>query len=355
MRTEETDENIEPESENSNDNIGTHKLINLKSGTRRGSKLSPVASGAFSEMGLGLLDSDESNPSTVASDAHSVPKSILSELSSEPMSNLMPTSNFSCIESDSNTDGENVADTNSPTSEIISDESQASAEKTLVAGHPFSIHQDYTPANLIPISRTNFAGIAHSSATTSELPQSGRAIRNTSLKKHKGRSPLAIVSNNANVNVCRGNCTNLGSDADGAKASVQGGNDEDSFFMYRRHDPRAYTGEDNFTRLSDEVILSIFKWLPKKALMRCSLVNHRFNRVSQDESLWTRLDLAMKTIQPYAFGRILLRGVVILRMAQCKVSRRATRSDPQICNQFRLFNCRFRDRFSNRAKFRGNF
>lgn len=76
---------------------------------------------------------------------------------------------------------------------------------------------------------------------------------------------------------------------------------------------------DNFSRLSDEMILSVFKWLPKKALIRCSLVSHRFDRLSQDESLWTRLDLAGKVLQPHALGRILMRGVVILRLAQCKV------------------------------------
>lgn len=68
------------------------------------------------------------------------------------------------------------------------------------------------------------------------------------------------------------------------------------------------------------MILSIFQWLPKKTLMRCSLVNHRFNRVSQDESLWTRLDLAGKVLQPYALGRVVHRGLVILRLAQCKVT-----------------------------------
>lgn len=67
------------------------------------------------------------------------------------------------------------------------------------------------------------------------------------------------------------------------------------------------------------MILSIFQWLPKKTLLRCCLVNHRFSRVSQDESLWVRLDLASKVLQPYALGRVLRRGVVILRLAQSKV------------------------------------
>lgn len=336
LKIEETNENIEPGSESSNEYIGNNKLNQLnsvQSGARHSSKASPVVANILIEMGLGILDSDESNQSSILSNLRqpsSMLKSIQSEISSEPMSNLMAGSNDICTESDSNME----ADPQSPTSIAqSSDELVTSAEKTLVGSQSFSIHQDYTPATLIPVSRTNFAGIMNSStASGSSAAYSqpeGRAIRNTSLKKfndhetnsakkYKGRSPLATVSNNANTNICRVHCPNL-SEVDVAKKMVVAGADEDSFFMYKRQDPRAYTGEDNFERLSDEMMLSVFKWLPKKTLMRCNLVNHRFNRVAQDESLWTRLDLAMKTVQPYALGRILVRGVVILRMAQCKV------------------------------------
>lgn len=67
------------------------------------------------------------------------------------------------------------------------------------------------------------------------------------------------------------------------------------------------------------MILSVFKWLPKKALMRCSHVCRRFYTVAQDESLWTRLDLAGKLLRSGALDRILNRGVVIFRLAQSKV------------------------------------
>lgn len=67
------------------------------------------------------------------------------------------------------------------------------------------------------------------------------------------------------------------------------------------------------------MVLSVFKWLPKKALIRCSLVNRRFNNVAQDESLWGRLDMSCKQIRPGAFANILSRGVVIFRLAQSKV------------------------------------
>lgn len=67
------------------------------------------------------------------------------------------------------------------------------------------------------------------------------------------------------------------------------------------------------------MLLSVFKWLPKKALIRCCLVSRRFNNVAQDESLWGRLDMSCKQIRPGAFANILSRGVVIFRLAQSKV------------------------------------
>lgn len=67
------------------------------------------------------------------------------------------------------------------------------------------------------------------------------------------------------------------------------------------------------------MLLSVFKWLPKKALIRCCLVNRRFNNVAQDESLWGRLDMSCKQIRPGAFANILSRGVIIFRLAQSKV------------------------------------
>lgn len=189
---------------------------------------------------------------------------------------------------------------------------------------------DFTPANLIPCSRTSFRGIMTSvdGQSTSmhpeyQVPPEGRAIRGNTMKnvphkvetpetespmRHKGRSPLASI----------GNATPI-THTPHSDGSAKKSNMNESFFMYQKRDPRLYTGEDNFTRLSDEILLSIFKWLPKKTLNRCSLVNHRFHRVIQDESLWTRLDLAAKTIQPFALGRILMRGTIILRLSQSKV------------------------------------
>lgn len=92
------------------------------------------------------------------------------------------------------------------------------------------------------------------------------------------------------------------------------------FFLYRQNRIRPPRDTKNyFNLLSDEIILQIFKWLPKKALLRCGYVCRRFNRCASDESLWTRLDLGGRTLKSGCMENILNRGVVILRLAQSEI------------------------------------
>lgn len=76
---------------------------------------------------------------------------------------------------------------------------------------------------------------------------------------------------------------------------------------------------DLFSLLSDEVLLHILKWLPKKTLLSCGQVNRRFNRVSKDETLWYRLDLSNRTLQFDGLVEVLSRGVIVLRLAQTSI------------------------------------
>uniref|UniRef100_A0A182WK41 S-phase kinase-associated protein 2 n=1 Tax=Anopheles minimus TaxID=112268 RepID=A0A182WK41_9DIPT len=92
---------------------------------------------------------------------------------------------------------------------------------------------------------------------------------------------------------------------------------EESFFLYRKEHNRAAVGDDNpFDLLSDEVLLHILKWLPKKTLLSCGQVNRRFNRVTKDETLWQRLDLSNRSLQCNGLIEVLSRGVVVFRLAQ---------------------------------------
>lgn len=303
-------------------------------------KSSPISSVVLGDMGLGILDSDESNQSSIIGQALSTitqPSSTLSMMPSENSNDFLYAN--SEIESNCGTASKtfpNEAITTSDTkSDMLAgdiimgsgDESQAAASS--------SNHQDNTPSNLISLSRTSFRGVLDAVAQTSTatctqqtnlftVPDSppvniqlegGRTIRGASMKKHGRhgidteklpRSPLAAIGNAMPTK-----------DNEATKTNSTSADDE--FFMYQKRDPRLYTGEDNFAQLSDEVLLSIFKWLPKKALIRCSTVNRRFNRVTQDESLWTRLDMAARTIQARTLYRVLSSGVIILRLAQCKV------------------------------------
>lgn len=326
-RSSSTNENLDPSSSlDRSDHSSVRRTYNASA-----SKSSPFSSIA-SEMGFDALDSGDSNLSnTMASFV--APSSTVSHM------HQGSTDNSNIDESDlAEAFSESGSNQNAP-SDVYFSSNEANSLHTIQdsASKNSSIPvemkaADFTPANLIPCTRTSFRGImtsvdasaVHQGCQSMAIaPPEGRAIRGNSMRnvshkvetpetespmKHKGRSPLASI----------GNATPVAPHSDGY--ATKKSNMNDSFFMYQKRDPRLYTGEDNFTRLSDEILLSIFKWLPKKTLNRCSLVNHRFHRVIQDESLWTRLDLAAKTIQPCALGRILMRGTIILRLSQSKVT-----------------------------------
>lgn len=98
-----------------------------------------------------------------------------------------------------------------------------------------------------------------------------------------------------------------------------GKNSFDQFCLYRRKRRPSIVGEDKFNKLSDEMILMILKWLPKKCLVRSMLVCKRWCQIARDEALWTRLDLGGKVMNEGTLGHILPRGVQILRLAQAEI------------------------------------
>uniref|UniRef100_A0A0P4WCE1 F-box domain-containing protein n=1 Tax=Scylla olivacea TaxID=85551 RepID=A0A0P4WCE1_SCYOL len=91
------------------------------------------------------------------------------------------------------------------------------------------------------------------------------------------------------------------------------------FFVYKRRKLDTLGGDDKFNRMSDELILAVFRWLPKFMLARCAQVSRRWKRLAFDESLWRRLDLGGKTLKPGVVGRVILRGCVILRLSKTEV------------------------------------
>ncbi|KAL3268145.1 hypothetical protein HHI36_007273 [Cryptolaemus montrouzieri] len=75
-----------------------------------------------------------------------------------------------------------------------------------------------------------------------------------------------------------------------------------------------------FDLLSDEVILQILHWIPKRHLTNAALTCKRFHRLIQDESLWTRMDISNRKLSVGCLGQILSKQVVILRLSRSEIT-----------------------------------
>ncbi|XP_022782115.1 S-phase kinase-associated protein 2-like [Stylophora pistillata] len=71
---------------------------------------------------------------------------------------------------------------------------------------------------------------------------------------------------------------------------------------------------------SDEIIMSIFGFLPKKAIVRCARVCKHWQRLVYDESLWHRVDMTKSNLLPGLLGKVLKRRTSVLRIAHAKVA-----------------------------------
>ncbi|XP_047356452.1 S-phase kinase-associated protein 2-like isoform X1 [Vespa velutina] len=106
----------------------------------------------------------------------------------------------------------------------------------------------------------------------------------------------------------------------------------DHFYLYRRKRKLSHEGEDEFNKLSDEMILMIFRWLPKRCLVRCMLVCKRWCQIARDEALWSRLDLGSKVLNEGTLEHILPRGVQILRLAQAEIADPIFKDSTEVLN-----------------------
>ncbi|KAH8359119.1 hypothetical protein KR093_004464 [Drosophila rubida] len=108
----------------------------------------------------------------------------------------------------------------------------------------------------------------------------------------------------------------------------------EAFFVYRTPTMSAHikSGINYFEQLSDEILLDIFKWLPKKALLRIAIVCRRFNCCVRDETLWTRLDLGLRTLRPHGLENVVRRNVPVVRLAQADIQDPAFSCSPSEVN-----------------------
>ncbi|CAF3222431.1 unnamed protein product [Rotaria socialis] len=71
--------------------------------------------------------------------------------------------------------------------------------------------------------------------------------------------------------------------------------------------------------LSDELILTILKYLPRASLACMAQVCRRLRSLTYDPSLWCRVDMSRKHIESCYLRDVLLRGTIILKMYQTTV------------------------------------
>ena len=139
-----------------------------------------------------------------------------------------------------------------------------------------------------------------------------KSTRSRLLNPSQGkRSPLAMLNKSTN------SLTNHGAGPSTSSQSIKSPAVIDEAFIRRLQQKE--TLPDPFQKLSDEVVLHVLSFLPKKALNRIATVNERFSRIIQDESLWVRLDIGHKVIRTGAMETILCRGVIVLRLASAKL------------------------------------
>ena len=130
------------------------------------------------------------------------------------------------------------------------------------------------------------------------------------------RSPLATVS--MNKASCSYQQYNFPGQSTRTPSKVA---DKIIFDHYKNQQQKTASITKNyFNKLSDEIILEILQWLPKKSLMKCLLLDTRFNRIVQDDTLWIRMDLGNKALKSGSIGKIFAKSFLILRLAQAKIA-----------------------------------
>ncbi|KAH9523499.1 F-box protein of unknown function [Bulinus truncatus] len=87
----------------------------------------------------------------------------------------------------------------------------------------------------------------------------------------------------------------------------------------RRGDDEEYRGFDRFARVSDEILLRIFHYLPRHMMCTCALVCRRWARIVCDVSLWRRMDMAGRPLKVGVLKILLERGVEVLRLNRSEV------------------------------------
>ncbi|NXW58777.1 SKP2 protein, partial [Eurystomus gularis] len=95
---------------------------------------------------------------------------------------------------------------------------------------------------------------------------------------------------------------------------------EKDFFILRR--PRLVREAESgvsWDALPDELLLTVFVYLPLRDLLKVSLICKRWHCLAFDESLWQTLDLTGRNLPPGVIGRLLPAGVTVFRCPRSSI------------------------------------
>ncbi|KAH8292147.1 hypothetical protein KR054_006317 [Drosophila jambulina] len=265
---------------------------------------------ALEEMGIGMLDSEESSSSALSAIALAVSASATSDDNSNettPMSSNVPPMAHQLQQQQQRLSLNSTADTTLDSS----------------VGGNTTIAEDVQERLLRQLSQAKRTALGSEGGSNSNSPN--KRFRNpltavTCNNQSESAAPLNFQPSTSRLAQVR----QANKQAAASPPLLPGRRlvpAAESFFVFRTPAMSAHinSGINYFDRLSDEILLGIFKWLPKKALLRMATVSRRFNRCSRDETLWTRLDLGLRTFRPGALEQIMRRGVQVLRLAQTTV------------------------------------
>ncbi|KAH8337296.1 hypothetical protein KR059_006045 [Drosophila kikkawai] len=272
---------------------------------------------ALEEMGIGMLDSEESSSSALSAIALAISASATSDDNSSemtPMSTNVPPMAHQMQQQQRlslNSTADTTLDSSmSGNTTVVEDAQQRllrqSAEKL----------QALAQAKRTALGSEGGSSNSNSPTKRFRNPLSAVTCNNQS----ESQSPLNFQPSTSRLAQVR-QANKAAAASSPLPPTRRLGSAAESFFVFRTPSMSAHinSGINYFDRLSDEILLGIFKWLPKKTLLRMATVSKRFNRCSRDETLWTRLDLGLRTFRPGALEQIMRRGVQVLRLAQTTV------------------------------------
>ncbi|CAF0904247.1 unnamed protein product [Brachionus calyciflorus] len=108
--------------------------------------------------------------------------------------------------------------------------------------------------------------------------------------------------------------------------------------------------EDFFSKLSDEIILKIFNFIPRKTLLKYAIVCKRWHQLMSDEFLWISFDLSYRINHAETVMKLLNLGVKMLALGHSDIRKSTKKYVTQNDENLRNLNAQFNKYLFNSLK-----